>query len=243
MRILSVLHPGGGHSGLLRERARRAGHELLEWHPADGAEHPTDADAIAVFGGAMNVADAGELPWLRTEIELLRDALDAGVPLLGICLGSQLLAAAAGAEVRRAARPEIGWFAVERTGAGAADPVLGALPERFTAYQWHSWTFALPEGAVELARSPVCPQAYVLGGHAWGVQFHPEVTPGILEAWIADAASDPDAVAQDYAASARLELAERLAAWNAIGRVLFDGWLVAAARLTAPARAAPPAPR
>ncbi|MEA2283778.1 MAG: hypothetical protein QOK21_4385 [Solirubrobacteraceae bacterium] len=243
MRILSVLHPGGGHSGLLREQARRAGHELLEWHPVDGGERPADADAIAVFGGGMNVIDASELPWLRAEIALLRDALADGTPVLGVCLGSQLLAAAAGAAVRRAARPEIGWFAVERTDAGAADPVLGGLPARFTAYQWHSWTFALPHGAVELARSPICPQAYSLGGRAWGVQFHPEVTPDILDAWIADVASDPDAVAQDYAAVARSGLAERLAAWNAVGRVLFDGWLRTAARLTDPARAAPAAPR
>lgn len=242
MRILSVLHPGGGHSGLLREQARRAGHELLELRPADGDGRPANADAIVVFGGAMNVVDAGELPWLRAEIAMLRDALEDGTPVLGVCLGSQLLAAAAGAEVTRAARPEIGWFAVERTEAGAADPVLGALPARFTAYQWHSWTFALPDGAVELARSAVCPQAYSLGARAWGVQFHPEVTPDILEAWMADAGSDPDAVAQDYAAVARIGLAEQLAAWNVIGRELFDGWLRAAARLTGPARAAPRAP-
>ena len=230
MRILSVLHPGGGHSGLLREQARHAGHELLEWRPADGDERPEDADAIAVFGGGMNVVDAGELPWLRSEIAMLRDALEDGTPVLGVCLGSQLLAAAAGARVARAARPEIGWFPVERTDAAAADPVLGALPARFTAYQWHSWTFAVPEGAVELARSPVCPQAYSLGARAWGVQFHPEVTRDLLDAWIADTASDPDAVAQGYAAVARIGLAERLAAWNALGRVLFDGWLGAAAR-------------
>jgi hypothetical protein len=73
------------------------------------------------------------------------------------------------------------------------------------------------------------------------VQFHPEVTDDILEAWIADVASDPDAVAQDYAATARSGLAERLAAWNELGRTLFDAWRAAAARVTAPARAAPPA--
>jgi GMP synthase-like glutamine amidotransferase len=240
MRILSVLHPGGGHSGLLRERAAKAGDELLEWRAADGAERPAGVDAIAIFGGGMNVADADRLPWLHDEIALLRDALEDGTPVLGVCLGSQLLAAAAGAEVRRAERPEIGWFEVERTAAGAGDPVLGALPERFTAYQWHSWAFALPAGAVELARSPVCPQAFKLGA-AWGVQFHPEVTDDILEAWIADVASDPDAVAQDYAATMRSGLPERLAAWNELGRTLFDAWRAAAARVTAPARAAPPA--
>jgi GMP synthase-like glutamine amidotransferase len=240
MRILAIVHPGGGHPGLLREQAAARGHELLEWHAADGEQRPADADAIAVFGGGMNVADADRLPWLRDEIALLREALDAGTPVLGVCLGAQLLAAAAGAEVRRAARPEIGWFPVERTEAGAADPLLSALPARFDAYQWHSWTFTLPDGAIELARSPVCPQAFALGDRAWGVQFHPEVTPDILDAWIDDVASDPDAVALDYAATARDGLAERLVAWNAIGRVLFDAWLQA---VTDRAAAAPRARR
>jgi GMP synthase (glutamine-hydrolysing) len=204
MRILSVLHPGGGHSGLLRERAVSAGHELLEWRAADGTERPADADAIAVFGGGMNRADADRLPWLEDEIELLHAALEDGTPVLGVCLGSQLLAAAAGAEVRRAERPEIGWFEVERTEAGAADPLLGALPERFTAYQWHSWAFALPDGAVELARSPVCPHAFRVGASV-GLQFHPEVTLAIVEDWLDGAPAavpDPEPIRSETASTA-----------------------------------------
>jgi GMP synthase (glutamine-hydrolysing) len=236
MRILGVLHPNGGHAGLLRERAAAAGHELVEWAADQGAPRPDGVDAIAVFGGGMNVVDADRLPWLRDELDLLAGALDAGTPVIGVCLGAQLLATAAGAPVRRAARPEIGWFEVERTSAGAEDPLLAALPASFTAYQWHSWTFTVPDGAVELARSAVCPQAFRLGEHAWGVQFHPEVTPDILDAWIDDADADPDAIAQGYEGdAARAPLAERLPAWNAIGRALFDAWLVAADRLTAPA--------
>jgi GMP synthase (glutamine-hydrolysing) len=240
MRILSVLHPGGGHSGVLRECAAAAGHELLEWRP--GAEEPAplapaDADALAVFGGGMNVADAPALPWLGDEIALLRAALEARTPVLGICLGAQLLAAAAGAGVTRARAPEIGWHPVALTPAAAGDPVLGALPARFTAYGWHSFTFAVPAGAVELARSPVCPQAYRLGEAAWGVQFHPEVTPDILAEWIGDWRSDPDAVRLGFDPdAARAAVDAHLAGWNAVGRTLFDGWLAAAAaRLRAPA--------
>src|SRR5881409_2525108 len=114
MRILAVLHPGGGHGGVLRERAAAAGAELVEWTPGAGEPEPAGADALVVFGGGMNVRDAERLPWLRGEIELLRDALAAGTPVLGICLGGPLLAAAAGAEVRRASTPEIGWCDVER---------------------------------------------------------------------------------------------------------------------------------
>jgi GMP synthase (glutamine-hydrolysing) len=237
MRILSVLHPGGGHSGLLRERAAAAAHELVEWTPAAGEAMPgtlSDFDALAVFGGGMNVADQERLPWLTGELEVLRGALARRMPVLGVCLGSQLIAAAAGAEVERVASPEIGWLEVEPASAG--DPVLGALPERFVAYQWHSYASRLPAGAVELARSPACTQAYVLGGHAWGVQFHPEVTPDVLDEWIGDYDSDPDAVAAGFdPAAARAELPARLGPWNEIGRRLFSGWLEAAEPVTAPA--------
>jgi GMP synthase-like glutamine amidotransferase len=240
MRILSLLHPGGGHSGLLRDAARDAGHELVEWTPGAGEPMPGalgEHDAIAVFGGGMNVTDQERLPWLTGEIELLRDALARPMPMLGVCLGAQLVAAAAGGEVHRVEPPEIGWLEVERLAAGAADPVAAALPERFTAFQWHSYACRPPAGAVELAGSPVCSQAFVLGGHAWGVQFHPEVTPDVLHEWIDDYDSDPDAVRLGFDPdAARAEVPERIGPWNAIGRRLFDAWLAAAAaRVTAPA--------
>jgi GMP synthase-like glutamine amidotransferase len=239
MRILSVLHPGGGHSGLLRDAAAAAGHTLVEWTPGDGEPLPgtlAEFEAIAVFGGGMNVTDQARLPWLTGEIELVRDALAAGIPVLGICLGAQLLAAAAGGEVHRVEAPEIGWLGVERLPAGDDDPVVAALPDRFTAFQWHSYACRLPAGAVELARSPVCPQAFVLGGSAWGVQFHPEVTPDILEEWIDDYDSDPDAVRLGFDPdAARAEVPQRIGPWNAIGRALFDAWIAAAARVTSPA--------
>jgi GMP synthase (glutamine-hydrolysing) len=231
MRVLSVLHPGGGHSGVLGERVRAAGHELVEWCPGAGDEipgPPSEYDALAVLGGGMNVHESGRMPWLGGEIELLREALERDAPVLGICLGAQLVARAAGAEVRRAGTPEIGWYEVERTAAGEEDPLLGPLPHRFDAYQWHSYTFDLPAGAVELARSRVCPQAFRLGA-AWAVQFHPEVTADIVDEWIDDYESDPDAVALDFdPAAARAEAARRLPRWNQVGAALFDGFLAAA---------------
>ncbi|MGH2967960.1 MAG: type 1 glutamine amidotransferase, partial [Solirubrobacteraceae bacterium] len=161
-------------------------------------------------------------------------------PTLGVCLGAQLLAAAAGAEVRRGEAPEIGWFEVARTAAGGRDPVLGRLPERFLAYEWHSYTFDLPAGAVELARSAVCSQAYRLRDRAWGVQFHPEVTPAIVREWALDFESDPDAVRLAFDPVAHLaEAGRRLPDWMELGRRLFDGFLEAA---TAAAAAGPRAP-
>jgi GMP synthase (glutamine-hydrolysing) len=253
MRVLGVRHPGGGTCGLLAERCDAGGHDLAEWIPGAGEPMPApqaEFDAIAVFGGGMNVRDVDRLPWMRAEIELLRDALQDRVPVLGVCLGAQLLAAAAGAEVHRSPSPEIGWFDVARTEEGAADPLLGRLPARFLAYEWHSYAFALPAGSVELARSAACSQAFRLRDHAWGVQFHPEVIPAIVRDWAMDYTSDPDAIAMGFDPSAHIaEAAERLPAWMEIGRALFEGFLTAAsAAPRAPAAAGraapgPPPPR
>lgn len=236
MRVLGVLHPGGGRSGLLAEQAQARGDELVEWVPARGEPMPGPLEefgALVVYGGGMNVRDAGRMPWITGEIELLRDAVETGVPALGICLGSQLLAVAGGAEVVRAREPEIGFFDVERV---AADPVLGALPERFEAYQWHSYVFGLPAGAVELARSAVCPQAFRLRERAWGVQFHPEVTPEIVRGWAEDYESDPDAVALRFDVDAHMAWAERcLPTWMDLGRRFFDAFLATARAAAGPA--------
>jgi GMP synthase (glutamine-hydrolysing) len=253
MRVLGVRHPGGGTCGLLAERCDADGHELEEWMPGAGEPMPDPLGAfgaVVVFGGGMNVRDAERLPWMRAEVELLRDALQAGVPALGICLGAQLLASAAGAEIRRSPSPEIGWFDIARTAEGAADPLLGRLPARFLAYEWHSYAFALPAGAVELARSAACTQAFRLGATAWAVQFHPEVVPAIVEEWALDYRSDPDAIAMGFDPPAHIaEAAERLPAWMEIGRELFGAFLATAASAApraevAGARSAPgPPPR
>ena len=247
MRVLGVRHPGGGTSGLVAERCELGGHDLVEWIPGAGEPMPAppaEFDGIVVFGGGMNVRDAERLPWMRAEIEMLRDALQEGVPVLGICLGAQLLAAAAGAEVRRSPSPEIGWFDVARTPEGELDPLFGRLPARFLAYEWHSYAFALPAGSVQLALSAACPQAYRLGEHAWGVQFHPEVVPEIVNEWALDYRSDPDAIAIGFDPAAHIaEAAERLPAWMEIGRELFEGSLTAAsAARRAPAAAGRAAP-
>ena len=115
--------------------------------------------------------------------------LDRRVPLLGVCLGAQMVAKAAGARVGPAAEPEIGWCESSRPQGGR--PVLGVLPARFPAFQWHFYAFDVPAGAAELARSRVCPQAFRLGEPAWAVQFHPEVTREIVAGWVAEA---PDEV-------------------------------------------------
>jgi GMP synthase (glutamine-hydrolysing) len=169
-----------------------------------------------VFGGAAHPDQDDRFAWLGHEEEFLREVLAERVPVFGVCLGAQMLARAAGAKVGPAREPEIGWYEVELTEAGRADPVLGVLPSPATVFQWHSYTFELPAGATELARSEVCTQAFLVDQRAWGIQFHAEVTLPMLSSWIEE---DPDELlvpAEQLLAESR----ERLAASNELGRAL-----------------------
>jgi GMP synthase (glutamine-hydrolysing) len=191
---------------------------------------PLDAyGSVLVFGGAMHADQVGHHPWLREENLFLQRLLDLQTPVLGICLGAQLLAKAASASVHPSEEFEIGWHPVELTAAAADDPLLGRLPERFDAFQWHYYTHDLPAGAVELARSRICTQAFRLGGSAWGVQFHPEVTLAQVQSWV----DEKEEVPIDEE-TLMAETRERIAAWNDLGRGLCGAFMDAAERVAAP---------
>ena len=226
MEILSIVHGGDVREGVFAEPVGERGHRLVEWRPASRTPPPRPPEeygAVFVFGGAMHADEEERHPWLRDEQILIRGLIDARTPLLGVCLGAQLLAKAAGARVGPLAEPEIGWFPLELTPAAAGDPVLGRLPRAFDAFQWHFYGFDVPEGAEELARSPVCSQAFRLNEHAWSVQFHPEVTLEQVERWIDDP-NDPCPDPEEL----RAETRKRIAAWNELGRTLCNAFLEAA---------------
>jgi GMP synthase (glutamine-hydrolysing) len=225
---LSIVHGEDARTELFAPLFVEAGHRLDEWSFGWGTPPPQPLDsydAVLVFGGAMHVDHEDAHPWLREEASWLRGLVRASTPTLGICLGSQLLAQAAGASVGPLAEPEIGWYEVELTEAGGADPVLSSLPHRFDALQWHHYGHGLPEGAVELARNDASLQAFRLGETCWGVQFHPEVTEPQLGRWIADA-SDPPPDPERL----RHETRTRIGAWNDLGRRLCRSFLAAAQR-------------
>jgi GMP synthase-like glutamine amidotransferase len=181
-----------------------------------------------VFGGAMHPDQDAEHPWLRSEVAFIEQALAQGVPAIGICLGAQLIARAAGAWVGPAETGEVGWFTVELNDDGRVDPVLGAMSPRLDAFQWHYYTFELPENAVQLAASAAARQAYRLGERAWGVQFHPEVDRDMLDTWFEHGKAElPKPVVEIEAETAR-----HLETWNAQGRVLCNAFLDEAGRLT-----------
>jgi len=228
-RLLAIIHQDDSGSGVFAEEAAAQGWKVDSWRISATEEPPADPlayDAVASFGGAMHADQEDSYPWLAAEKALLARLLDGGVPVMGVCLGSQLLAEAAGAAAERAPAPEIGWFDVELTAEGRDDPVTGGLEPVFRAFQWHSYRSPLPPGAVELASSPIALQAYRLGEAAWGIQFHAEVTEVDAVGWAVNYAVDEDAVrigVDPEALSA--QILERIGAWNALGRGLFGRFL------------------
>jgi GMP synthase (glutamine-hydrolysing) len=232
MDVLAVIHGDKVRAGVFADVVAARGHRLEEWSLAWETALPRPLDAyraVLVFGGAMHADQDRHHPWLREENLFLQRLLDLQTPVLGICLGAQLLAKAAHASVYPAEEFEIGWYPVELTEAAATDPLLGRLPQRFDAFQWHYYAHGVPAGAVELARSRVCTQAFRLGENAWGVQFHPEVTLAQVQSWVDEKEEVP---VDDGALMA--ETRDRIGAWNDLGRELCGAFVDVAERVAAP---------
>jgi GMP synthase-like glutamine amidotransferase len=222
VRVLAVVHERDAGAGVFGN--------FPTWVPSSG--HPVpDFDALMIFGGSMHVDQTDGHPWLSPEKEVIRDALERDVPILGVCLGSQLLAEAAGAVPSRMDDPEIGWYDIEITEAGAADPILGPLAPSVELFEWHHYASPLPPGAVELARTPACVQAFrVEGKPAWGLQFHAEVTRESLHGWL-DGWANSEAVQTDLDPERiRAESEDRIQRQNHIGRGIAERFVAEAAR-------------
>ncbi|MFL5871963.1 MAG: type 1 glutamine amidotransferase [Solirubrobacterales bacterium] len=173
--------------------------------------HEEVAGAV-VMGGPMNVDEVERFPALAAEREWLAEAVDRGMPVLGICLGAQLLARALGSEVRPGPAPEIGFAPVEI--ADPDDPVLGGLAPGAEVLHWHGDFFDLPEGATHLASSERTACQAFRAGNAWGVLFHPEADFALVEAWLEVPAMIAEAVAA-LGEAGEHELPERAAALEA----------------------------
>jgi GMP synthase (glutamine-hydrolysing) len=179
------------------------GLEVRAVEPLAGDPLPDHAgiSGALVMGGPMNVDEIDRHPGLLVEREWLAEAARIELPILGICLGAQLLARALGAEVRAGEEPEIGFAPIEVH--DPADPVVGALAPRATALHWHGDVLDLPEGAVALASSAQTELQAFRHGNAWGLLFHPEADAALLDAWLAVpemAAEAREALGQDAAA-------------------------------------------
>ncbi len=145
----------------------------------------SDIKAVISLGGPMNVYEEDKFPFLKDEDKLLKEALRNEIPILGVCLGAQLLAKASGAKVVKAKEKEIGWHEVKLTAEGKIDPLFAGFPPELKVFQWHEDTFDIPLEGILLAGSKVCPnQAFRVGENAYGLQFHLEVAPDMIESWI-----------------------------------------------------------
>ncbi len=174
--------PPGVFEDVLVERGARI--HRVELDEGDRLPDWREFDLIVAMGGPMSVNDDAELPWLADEKRAIGEAVRAGVPFWGACLGVQLLAASLGGRVYSGPVPEVGVLPVTLTEKGAADPVLAGLPREFPTLQWHGDTFDLPDGGVLLAGSPAYPnQAFRFGQNAYGVQFHVEVSAEMARQW------------------------------------------------------------
>jgi len=153
----------------------------------DGDPFPEDLssiDAVISLGGPMNVYEEDKHSWLKSENEFLKQVVAQGIPFLGICLGSQLLAKACEAKVGKSPEKEIGFFPVRLTDEGRKDPLFEGLPEKIDVFHWHEDMSELPQGATLLASSKGCPhQAFKIGPCAYGLQFHVEVTESTVTKW------------------------------------------------------------
>jgi GMP synthase-like glutamine amidotransferase len=226
MRALVLQHVAVEGPGTLASFLEARGWTLATVALYVGARLPEDAQeyqAVIVMGGPMGAYDEAAYPFLHDEHRFLTRVLEQGVPLLGICLGSQLLAKALGARVYRNPQKEIGWYTVDLTPAGAADPLFAGLTSPVPVFQWHSDAFDLPVGATSLASSPLCThQAFRYGDRVYGLLFHLELTPDIIHSWLA-AFHDEFVSVQGAIDPARIvaEMPQRYAEYQQIGSRVF----------------------
>lgn len=182
--------------GLILDCLKSAGIEMRFVRVFEGNPIPSNLHAQAgliVMGGPMSVYDHKQFPFLLDEQRLIEQALKDDKPVLGICLGSQLLAATLGAEVKSGAKKEIGWHPVALTKAAKADALWEGVPPRFMAYHWHGDVFELPQGTVPLASSELTTcQGFRYGANAYGFLFHMEVTEKIIQSMVREFSEELD---------------------------------------------------
>ncbi len=187
MKVLILMHDREEDAGTIQTYLDERGAETRIARLYAGEPLPGDAlrfDAVVSMGGPMNVYEDDKYPYLKEETEFLARCFREGLPVLGICLGAQLMARAAGAKVTRAPREETGWYTVTLTDAGRNDPFFQGLPDAFTVFQLHGDTFDIPGNAALLATSETCRNQAFRIGNSLALQFHLEIQADKLAVWL-----------------------------------------------------------
>ena len=228
MRVAIVENTEVTHLGQVGVALAEAGALIDIWRPWDDGRLPGDMGRYAglvVLGGEQSALDDHSHPYLARLAALMRGYGDDGGPVLGICLGGQLLARVDGAQNHLGAAREFGWHHVTPTDAGRADPVLRAIGEGSPIFEWHSDTFDLPEGAVHLAATgAVANQCFRIGRAAYGTQFHFEANRAVVEAWNRDFAEAVEARQPGWLAAFERTAAVQGPAADAAGLAIARAW-------------------
>ncbi len=186
--LLVLQHVPHERLGTFEPTFTAAGCSLLPLNTYEPKTHwPSldDVDGIVSMGGPMSVSQQAQYPFLAKELSLLREAVKRQQPILGVCLGAQLLSEALGGTVTQNPQKEIGWYPLMRESGADGDPLFAPFGQTETVFQWHGDTFSLPKNAVRLASSPLCQeQAFRYRDHVYGLQFHLEVTEAMVRAWL-----------------------------------------------------------
>ncbi len=224
--ILVLQHIWCETPGVFLDVLRGQGRPVKTVRIFEGDPVPDDLSpfsGLLVMGGPMSVNDETDYPWLAAEDRLLKQALALDFPTFGVCLGSQLIAKAAGGTVRVGPRKEIGWHPIRLTAAAPHDPVFKGLPEMIEVFQWHGEYFETPPGAVNLASSDLyrC-QAFSIGRNVYGLLFHLEVTAPMVSEWIATFKKELEGVKEYVAPSTIVEqLPRRIDTLHRYARTVF----------------------
>ena len=188
MKVLVLRHVPHEHLGTLAETliSNDITHEYLNFYENNISNISVDdLGSLIILGGPMNVYEADRYPYLEMEDRLIKQAIEKDVPILGVCLGAQLIAKALGSRVIKNKEKEIGWYPLNITEEGSKDRLFKHFNSEETVFQWHGDAFEIPEGGVRLAESSLCTnQAFRYGHNVYGLQFHIEVTPEMILEWL-----------------------------------------------------------
>lgn len=226
--VTAIRHVAFEDCGILAPLLAARGHRLTRLDaPRDELAPALDSDLLIVLGGPISANDTLTYPFVQEEIALVARRLRHGAPVLGLCLGAQIMARALGAAVGPAPRKEIGWAPITQTAAGR-DGVLAPL-DGLAVLHWHGENCAAPEGARVLAETAICPvQGFAVGDYGLALQFHPEVTAAGLEAWYVGHCVEIDQTPGIDVARLRGDAARYAPALREASEALFGGWLDAA---------------